>query len=179
MKILHVTMLIGALTLIGCARESPKGGPGAAKTGTTGASKDTKTTTTTATTDDDNRDTTKTKTTTTTTKNDTRTDRDNTFSVRVPSVATNITQGKREEVTISINRDGDFDQPVNLKFQAPQGIKIVPAEASIKTGETKTNVFVEAAEDAPVGRHSITVTGSPQTGAATSVKMDVDIKKKG
>jgi hypothetical protein len=176
MKTVHIAMLVGALGLVGCTRESPKGGPGATNTGpTTTASKDTQKTTTTTTPTDDGKTQTTTKTTTTTTNDK----RDDTFTVQVPAGATNVTQGKREEVTISIDRDGDFNEPVHIKFSAPKGITMVPAETSIKTGETKAKVAIEAAADAPVGRHSITVTGSPQTGASTSVKMDIDVKKKG
>ena len=145
MKSLHVAMLVGVLALVGCSRESPKGGPG--------------------------------KTTTTTDSGRTVT-REDSFKVQVPTGGTNVTQGKRQEVDISLNRNGDFKQAVKLKFDAPAGLKVVPAEATIKSGDNKTNVFVEAEEGAPVGRHSITVTGIPETGDATSVKMDIDVKKK-
>jgi hypothetical protein len=90
-----------------------------------------------------------------------------------------VTQGKREEVTVAVSRSDDFKQSVKLKFEAPKRLKIVPADATIKSGETKTNVFVEAADDAEVGRHSIKVTGVPETGKSATVSMDVDVKKKG
>lgn len=153
MKVLHVGMLIGALALVGCDRESNSGGPGA------------KQTTTTTTRDG----------TVTTTKTE---NRDETFKVQVPSGGTNITQGKREEVSISLSRGSDFKQDVKLTFESPKGLKVIPATTTIKSGDDKTKVFVEVAEDATVGRHSITVTGAPATGKSASVMMDIDVKKR-
>ena len=152
MKAVYVSMLAGTLALVGCDRESPSGGPGAKQTTTT-TSND--------------------KTTTTTTQN-----RNETFKVEVPAGGTNVTQGKRQEVTVSLDRGSDFTQAVKLSFETPAGLKVIPASATIKSGENKTNVFVEVAEDATVGRHSIAVTGSPESGKSASVKMDIDVKKK-
>jgi hypothetical protein len=157
MRKLHVGLLVGVLALMGCNRESPPGGPGA-KT-TPGAAKPVP--------DDSSK-----------TPPPQAQNRDETFKVKVPSGGTNVTQGKREEVTISLSRGDNFNDTVHLKFSAPAGLKVVPADVSIKRGETKTNVMVEAAEDAPVGRQTITVTGSPESGKSTSVNMDIDIKKK-
>lgn len=157
MKSLHVSLLIGMLALVGCNRESPKGG----------AAGDKKVTTTTSSND---------KTQTTTIKE--TENRDNQFSVKVPSGGTNVTQGKREEVTISLNRGDHFKQAVQLKFDTPQGVKVVPAKTTIPADDNSTKVFVEVAADASVGRHTITVTGVPESGKATSVPMDIDVKKK-
>ncbi len=158
MRAFHASLLVGAaVALMGCTRESPPGGPGA------------KTTTTTKTTTDG---------TIKTTEQQTE-KRDEIFKVEVPKGGTNVTQGKSEKITISLSRGDNFNETVNLKFAAPAGLKVVPPDVSIKRGETKTNVTVEAADDAMVGRHSITVTGSPESGKSTSVNMDIDVKKKG
>ena len=160
MRKFHVGLLVGVVALIGCNRESPPGGPGAkATTPSTPAPR---------TTPADGS-----KTPPTQAEN-----RDETFKIKVPSGGTNVTQGKREEVTISLSRGSKFDDTVHLKFSAPRGLKIVPPDASIKRGENKTNIMVEAADDAPIGRQTITVTGSPESGQPTSVDMDIDVKKK-
>ena len=154
MKTSHVGALIVTLVLVGCDRESPKGGPGSKAVTIT---------------------TTKPDGTTTQQKTE---NRDETFAVKVPAGGTNVTQGKREEVTISLTRGDSFKQDVHLKFETPKGIKVVPPTVSIKNGDSKTNVLVEAGENAPVGRQSITITATPESGQATSVNMDIDIKKK-
>src|SRR5262249_35867291 len=74
MRTLPIGLLIGAIAVLGCTRESPKGGGPADKKVTTTTSKDGATTTTTKTTED----------------------RDKEFSVKVPSGATNVTQGKQK-----------------------------------------------------------------------------------
>lgn len=156
MRKFHVGLLVGVVALIGCNRESPPGGPGAKAT--PGAAKPAP--------DNSN------------VPAPQAQNRDETFKVKVPSGGTNVTQGKREEVTISLSRGDNFNDTVHLKFSAPAGLKVVPPDVSIKRGETKTNVMVEAADDAPVGRQTITVTGSPESGKSTSVNMDIDVKKK-
>jgi len=159
MRKLYIGLLIGAIALVGCTRESPKGGaPGDKKVSTT-TTRDGVTTTT------------------TTTKEQTE-DRDHQFSVKVPSGATNVTQGKQKEVTISLNRGSSFKEPVKVKIDAPAGIKAVPAETTIPADDNKAKVTLEAADDATVGRHTVTVTGIPETGNSTSVDMDVEVKKK-
>ena len=157
MRKLHIGLLIGAIALVGCTRESPKGGaPGDKKVTTT---------------------TTRDGATTTTTKKQTDAS-DREFSVKVPSGATNVTQGKQKEVTISLSRGSNFKEPVKVKIEAPAGIKVVPAETTIPADDNKAKVVVEAAPDATVGRHTVTVTGIPETGNSTSVDMDIDVKKK-
>jgi hypothetical protein len=159
MRKLEIGLLIGAMALVGCTRESPKGGaPGDKKVTTT--SKDGTTTTT-----------------TTTTKEQTDA-RDHQFTVKVPSGATNVTQGKQKEVTISLSRGSNFKEPVKIKIEAPAGIKVVPAETTIAADDNNAKVIVEAAADAAVRRHTVTVTGIPETGNSTSVDMDIDVKKK-
>ncbi len=159
MKIYLVSMLMLGLMVVGCKKESPKGGPGAGTTGTTTTTSGSGTTST----------------TTTQTSSDLK---DDTFRVLVPSGATGVTQGKREEVTVSLSRGSKFKQAVALTFAPPAGVKIVPSNVTIKGDESKTNVFVEADDTATVGRATISVTGTPETGAAVSVPMEIDVKKK-
>ena len=153
MKIYLTSALIVGLALVGCKKESPQGGPGAGTTTTTTSGN-----------------------TTTTTKQSTN--RDDTFTLEVPKSATGVTQGKREEVTVSISRGSNFKQPVKVSFEAPAGVKVIPPNATIKGDESKTNVFIEAQDSANVGRLEINVTGTPETGKAVSVPMEVDVKKK-
>lgn len=163
MRILSTGFVIIALGSLGCARESPKGGPGASPNPTTTSST--------------SRDGDKTTTTTTTTATTEPTDRTQTFSVKVPT-ETNVKQGSREEVTVTLNRGSNFKEPVTVKFQAPAGIKVTPDSVTLQGDDAKTKVVVEAMENAAEGHQSITVVGVPKTGQSTSVTMRVDVKKK-
>ena len=167
MRIWFVGLLVLSVGLLGCSRESNRGGPGA---------KDTKPTTTSST---DNQGS---KTTTTeTTKTNTPNDNAQTFTIKVPSGGTNVTQGANQTVTVSISRGKDFHQPVKLKFDAPAGVKISPVDPIIREDTANNSVKVTIDVDPTVseGRHKITVTGEPETGAAAKVDMDIDVKKKG
>jgi len=156
MKALAVS-LTALLVLAGCSRESPRGGPGA-KSGTT-----------TTTTNDGQ----------TQTRTDTETtNRAETFTVKVPTGATNVTQGKSTEMHISLDRGRDFRQAVKVKIDAPKGVKVNPSETTIAGSDSKLTVNVEATDEASVGRHTLTVTGTPETGKAASVNMDIDVKKR-
>lgn len=153
-------LLVGSLVMVGCNNESPKGGPGVSGTH--------KATTTTTTSDGS-------KTTTTTTEH--KTDKRDTFSVKVPD-GQNVTQGKNQEVTISLSRGSDFNQSVKLEIKAPKGLKVEPNNPTIKAGENSVKVLIQAEDGAAVGRQLITVVATPESGAPTSVEMPVDVKQK-
>jgi uncharacterized membrane protein len=106
---------------------------------------------------------------------------DNTFKLDVPALATSLKQGETKTITLSISRGKNFDQDVKLEFSdAPQGVKVTPTENSIKHGDKEVQVKLEAAKDAALGEHTITVTGLPaKEGAKTSVTFKIDVKKAG
>ena len=172
MRLSLVGLLVVALALVGCSRESSKGGPGAKAAKGTGTTTTTTTapsttppsTTTTRTETTPPAPTGTTKTETTTTKTDTTAAKNDTFSIKVPSGATNIMQGKNQEVTVSVNRGSAFKQNVKLSFKAPEGVKITPPDAAVKSGDNDVKVLVQVGDAVPVGKHTITVTGTPDTG---------------
>jgi uncharacterized membrane protein len=163
MKKLLASLAIAAflLPVMGCKNESPKGGPGAAGTAVTthksayGGG------------------------TVQTTKIETIDAKDNSFTIKVPSGSTDVTQGKNKDVTISIDRGSAFTQDVKLSFKAPEGIKITPADATIASANKDTKVLIEAAADAVPGEKTIEVTGTPTTGKPTSVTFVVKVEKAG
>ncbi|RIK77433.1 MAG: hypothetical protein DCC68_17385 [Planctomycetota bacterium] len=139
------TTLMLTFALVGCTKESPKGGPGAAE-----AERNSN-----AASDADER----------------------TFTLKVPSITTTVEQGGRDEVTLAIDRGDQFKEDVTLKFQAPAGVKVTPAETAIKSGAEETKVTIEAAPDAPPGDTHIEVTAVPQTGQSVSQKMPISVTK--
>lgn len=157
MRLALASLLMGLLVLTGCSRESPKGGPGATP---------------------ETKPVTKVPATPEVKEAVKEAVRENTFSLKVPTGATNVTQGKRQEITISVNRGDSFKQAVKVKFETPPGIKMEPATATIAAGQNDTKVFIEALPTATPGETSVTVIGEPETGAPTSVKMGVEVVRK-
>lgn len=152
MKKFFTAVLVAALVpLIGCEAKSPPGGPGARSTTERGG---------TATRTVEGRSA-------------------ETFTLSAPATATALKQGESKEVTIAIDRGDQFKQDVTLKFNAPQGLKIEPAEAAIKASDKEAKLMVTAEKDAPLGEHKITVTAVPQTGTSTTATFQIEVQKGG
>lgn len=101
------------------------------------------------------------------------------FSVKAPTMTTNIVQGDRQTVKLMLDRGSDFKKSVKLETQAPTGVKASLEQSTIKAGDSAdVNLTVEAAKDAPVGDHEIVVTATPESGAATTVKVKVKVEAK-
>jgi hypothetical protein len=106
-------------------------------------------------------------------------DKTETFSIKVPAGHTNITQGgETKEVSISVSRGSNFDQEVTLSFKPHDGIQVTPESWTAKKGDDTGKFTVKAADTAPVGTTNIAVTGTPKTGAAATVDLGIDVKKK-
>lgn len=107
------------------------------------------------------------------------TDPDNTFRLDTPNLETNLRQGESKTITIGITRNQNFDQDVRLEFSpAPAGLKILPANKEIKASDKNVQVTLEAAREAALGHHEITVTGTPaRSGAPAKTTFKVEIKK--
>jgi uncharacterized membrane protein len=152
MKKLLVSLLVMALVpLIGCESKSSPGGPGATRTTDRGTGAHT----------------------TAAGKSE------DTFTIATPTLTTDLKQGESKEVTISIQRGSNFKQDVQLKINAPQGLKVTPANPTIKASEENAKVMVEALNEAPLGPSTIEVTAAPETGVSTAASFKVDVKKGG
>jgi uncharacterized membrane protein len=101
-----------------------------------------------------------------------------TFTIKVPATETNIARGNQQDITISIDRGSAFREDVTLSFEAPTGITVTPKTADLKGADEKTTVTVGVAADAPVGKHTVKVTGTPKTGTATSTTFVIDVQEK-
>lgn len=104
---------------------------------------------------------------------------DNTFTLGTPTLATDIKQGETKTVTLSISRGKNFDQDVRLEISGmPAGVKVSPATPEIKANQDKVDVSIEAAKDAALGEHGLTVTGTPtKEGAKATAHLKIDVKK--
>ncbi|HEY1375615.1 MAG TPA: hypothetical protein VGF55_02415 [Gemmataceae bacterium] len=146
--------LLGAAALVGC-NTSPPGGATHRGSAGTHASSTTPATTTTA------------------------DDKDATFTISAPTLATHLKQGETQTVKVSLHRGSKFHEDVTLKFDAPKGLKVDPMEHVVKASDKPDDIAVQvsADKDAPLGDHMVKVTGTPAKGAATSVDVKVTVAK--
>lgn len=110
--------------------------------------------------------------------NPTITDKADTFTLKVPALATHIKRGATHEATLSLSRGSKFNQPVTLNIEAPAGVTVNPAHPTIEAGQTEVKVTFAAADDAALGEHQIKVSATPQTGAAVAETMNLTIDEK-
>jgi len=89
------------------------------------------------------------------------------FSISVPSPMT-IKQGITETITISIKRDVDFKQDVQLELKA-NGISVMPTNILVKSGDKPdVKIQITASSDAAIGNYIVSVKGTPEKGQPTS-----------
>jgi len=138
------------LSQAGCEKESPPGGPAATNDTTSNA-------------------------TNTNPSGTTDTAKDG-FKLSVPSTRTVIEPGARTEVAIKISRDGNFKEPVELTFKAPEGVTAQAAKPQFEPNDAEVMLTLEAAADAKPGEASIEVTGTPQTGSPTTVAVPIEVR---
>jgi uncharacterized membrane protein len=102
---------------------------------------------------------------------------DNTFKLNAPVTETSIKQGETKEATLSISRGKNFTEDVKVEFsELPKGVTIMPATPSIKASDKDAKLTIEAAKDAALGHHVITVWGTPTQGEKTSVSLKIEVK---
>ena len=106
-------------------------------------------------------------------------DRASKFTIEGPVMATSIPQGATENVALKINRGKEFAQTVKVKADAPSGIEVAVHESPVKASEKgDVNLKVAVAKNASPGEHVIHVTGTPDTGAATSLDIKVKVTER-
>jgi uncharacterized membrane protein len=101
------------------------------------------------------------------------------FKLKAPAMATTLKQGDRETVTVTLDRGSNFKQNVKLDATAPSGLKVDLANKTVNSSDkADVAVTVEADKTAPVGEHVVKITGTPETGAATTVDFKVKVEAK-
>jgi hypothetical protein len=98
------------------------------------------------------------------------------FKISAPAVPTVVKQGEKETVTMSLDRKSDFKKSVAVTADAPKGLKVVMNSKTITSSDPADFSFtVEADKSAPVGDHTVRVTGTPESGTATVVEVKVKV----
>jgi hypothetical protein len=106
-----------------------------------------------------------------------------TFRLTAPTGLTagvTLKQGEKKEVTIGISRGSTFKENVKLEVKnPPKGLTVTPEKPSIAAGDSQAKVMIEAAKDAPLGTHTVEITGVPDNGASATVDLTVKVEKGG
>jgi hypothetical protein len=103
-----------------------------------------------------------------------------TFKLHGPELATHVEQGTAKTFKVSISRDSNFKDDVTLKAASPDPKLHVTIEPNILKGSEKKDaeVTVTADGDAKLGKETVHVTGTPQSGNPTTVDVTVDVTAK-
>jgi uncharacterized membrane protein len=98
------------------------------------------------------------------------------FRIATPTFATNVKQGDRQTVTVSLKRDKYFKQDVTLQVTATSGVTVEPSRLVIKASDSPDVQFqVKAPTDAALGEYLVHIVATPETGNPTSKDFTVKV----
>jgi uncharacterized membrane protein len=99
------------------------------------------------------------------------------FKISLPVMTKDIKQGDTLTQEGSLDRGSDFKKDVKLTVTKPDKIEVKLSKDVVKASEdAKFTITVTPAKDAPLGEHSIKVTGTPEGGGdATSGEFKVKV----
>jgi hypothetical protein len=105
--------------------------------------------------------------------------KDDTFTITMPTFGVTVKQGGEKDVEFDIKRGKNFEEDVTLKFEKlPEGVTADPAAPTIKKGEDKVKVAFKAADNAALGKATVHVVGHPSKGSDFEGKFDLTVEKK-
>ena len=93
-----------------------------------------------------------------------------TFKLKGPLLSPSVEQGKKEVVSLTVDKDDNFKHGVKLDIVAPKGLKVDASSKNVAAGDKgEVQLTIEAEKDAPLGEHNVKITGTPDMGAATTL----------
>ncbi len=93
-----------------------------------------------------------------------------------PTLPVMLKQGDKQTVTLTLDRGSGFQQTVKLDAQPPKGLKVEFDKSTIKASDAKeVSMSITADKDTALGGHVIKVTAKPDTGAETTLDVNVKI----
>jgi len=96
------------------------------------------------------------------------------FSIAVPTPTT-VAQGSNATINVTLNRGPYFKQDVKLVTKT-DGITVTPASVVVKASDKpEVPLFVSVAREAAIGEYRVSVSGTPESGAATSTVFIVKV----
>ena len=100
----------------------------------------------------------------------------NSFKISAPTLPVMLKQGDKQTVTLTLDRGSGFQQTVKLDAQPPKGLKVEFDKSTIKASDAKeVSMSITADKDTALGDHVIKVTAKPDTGAETTLDVNVKI----
>jgi uncharacterized membrane protein len=98
------------------------------------------------------------------------------FTIATPAFTTDVKQGDRQTVTVSLKRDKYFKQDVTLRTTTSNGVSVDPLKVVVKAGDSPDVQFqIKAPKDAALGEYKIIVRATPETGLETSTDITVKV----
>ena len=98
------------------------------------------------------------------------------FKIQVPMFTTDIKQGDRQTITVTVRRGDLFKQDVRLEMKATEGITVTPTSALVKASDKgDVQIQIAAPRTAPLSEYRVYVKGTPQTGEPTSIEIKVKV----
>lgn len=106
-------------------------------------------------------------------------DSDDTFKLVAEKTPDSLKPGDTESVKLKVQRGKDFHKNVRLAAKAPDKINVTLDRDLIKDGDNAdVTVKIHPEADAAPGDYKFTITGTPDSGAATNLELKVTVNKK-
>ncbi len=103
---------------------------------------------------------------------------DQTFTLTMPTGATNIEQGSSQTVSIGVDRGEQFQEEVTVTFQPPQGVTIEPEQLTLAAGQDEGEVTVKVDPTVQPGEMLIQVTGEGGSGPPSPGQLTIEVTER-
>jgi len=98
------------------------------------------------------------------------------FKIAIPILPTDVKQGDRQTISVTLHREKFFKQNVRLEISASKGISVTPTDVLVKASDKPdVQLQIAAPKDAALGEYRVHVNGTPETGQPTSIDIKVKI----
>jgi len=102
--------------------------------------------------------------------------KDEGFKIQVPMFATDIKQGDRQTINVTVRRGEFFKQDVRLEIKASEGISVTPTNVMVKASDTpEVQLQIAVPKTAALSEYRVYVKGTPQTGESTAIEIKVKV----
>ena len=98
------------------------------------------------------------------------------FKISVPTFTTDVKQGDRQTISVTLQREKFFKQNVRLETSASGGIRVTPTDVMVKASESpEVQLQIAAPKDAAIGEYRVNIKGTPETGQPASIEIRVKV----
>lgn len=98
------------------------------------------------------------------------------FKISVPTFTTDVKQGDRQTISVTVQREKFFKQDVKLQISASKGITVAPTDVLVKASDTpEVQLQIAAPKDAALGEYRVHVKGTPTTGLPAAIEINVKV----